>query len=166
MRKFALPVAWIVMMLGGCTTPAANLGETKVPLELKGYRLGMALEQCPLADPAATIRQGRVLSCVLNEASLGGAVVKNAGAVALDGRVVFVNFDLVQSGGFSQPAVLRALIEKFGPPARGAQPRVHIWKNGDGQLQLEEIPGKVTMIDTKGFSALHASQGKDGANDL
>jgi len=154
------------VLLAGCAVNVPGLtSHTDVPLELKGYRAGMYLSDCP--KTALNIkREGRVLTCVLNEPSIGGAKVKSSGIVALDGSIVIIIYHLDQSGGFAQPAALRALTDKFGPPARGAQPKVHIWSNGNDQLVLEEIQGKLTLQDTQRLNMLHAVQAKAGASDL
>jgi hypothetical protein len=166
MKKTIL-VALISLVIAGCSTSIPGLtSHTNVPLELKDYRTGMVMGRCPASNPKASVRDGRVLTCLLDEKSLGGAGVTNAGAVALDGRIVLIVFDLDKSGGFSQSGVLRALTDKFGPPARAAQPKTHIWTNAGVQLQLEEIAGKVTLMDTKGLQALHAAQAKAGSKDL
>ncbi|MBP4045425.1 hypothetical protein [Chromobacterium violaceum] len=165
MKKILLPIVLSVALLGGCST-AGLTSHTDVPLELKGLRTGVALERCPISNPGYTKREGRVLTCVLDEKSLGGAAVTNAGATALDGRILFVFFQLDRSGRFSQPEALRSLSEKFGSPARGARPRTYLWTHGNDQLVLDEIKGTVTLADIAGMDALHMVQAKDGSKDL
>lgn len=163
--KVALSLS-IAALLAACSTSIPGLtSHTKIPLELKGYRTGMFLSDCPAAAVKAK-RDGRVLTCILNDPSIGGTTVTSAGIIALDGSIVLIIYRLDQSGGFSQPGVLRALSDKFGPPARASQPKTHLWSNGHDQLQLEEIQGKITLMDTGRLPMLHAVQAKVGADDL
>lgn len=139
-------------------------GETPVPLELKGYRVGQELKGCPNGLPP--MKQGRVMTCLLDEDSLGGTRVKYAGVTSLDGRVALVQFSLSQVTGFSQAGLLQALTEKFGPPAQGARSKVHIWTNGDVRMQLDEIKGDLVLFSSKSLSEVQGAMGKVNASDL
>jgi hypothetical protein len=98
--------------------------------------------------------------------SLGGTTVKASAIVALDGSIVTIRHELDRPTGFSQPGVLRALTEKFGPPARGASPSTWLWSNGNDQLQLQEIQGAVVLLDTAKIQMMQAVIAKAGVNDL
>lgn len=150
---------------------AVLTGETKVPLELKGYRIGQEISSCP--DKRLGKLEGRVLSCVLNEKSLGDTEVVSAGLSAIDGKVVLIKFNLSQASGFSQPAAVRALIQKFGQPTHGSRSSIYIWRNnysgfsGTGvQLQIDEIKGEVVLMSVEGLAALQNERARMGSKDL
>lgn len=167
MKKMMKSAALLCVLLSGCSTTIPGLtSHTDVPLELKGYRTGMAFSDCPSPNKKVGL-EGRRVACVLEDKSLGGTAVTYGGVVALDGRIVSVMFKLVQTGGFSQPGVIRSLTEKFGPPARSAsQAKAVFWSNGDDQLTVNEIAGEVMLVDLKGLKALHEAEAKVGKSDL
>ena len=160
---FALATA---VLHTGCAVSVPGLtSHTDVPLELKGYRTGMSLTECP-ADAVTSNREGRILSCVMPANSLGGTPVKASAIVALDGSIVTIRHELARPTGFSQPDVLRALTQKFGPPARGASPSTWLWSHGNDQLQLQEIQGAVILLDTVKVQKMQAVKAKAGVSDL
>lgn len=154
------------VFLSGCVVNVPGLtSHTDVPLELKGYRTGMSLPDCP-AGAVRTMREGRMLSCVMPRSSLGGTGVKASAIVALDGSIVTIRHELERPTGFSQTGVLQALTEKFGPPARGAAPSTWLWSNGNDQLQLQEIQGAVILLDTVRSETMRSVNAKSGVKDL
>lgn len=156
----------LAVILAGCALNVPGLtSHTDVPLELKGYRTGMSLPDCP-ADAVKATREGRILSCVMPGSSLGGTAVKASAIVALDGSIVTVRHELERPTGFSQSSILRALTEKFGPPARGAAPSTWLWSNGNDQLQLQEIQGAVILLDAARSQTMYSVKAKSGAKDL
>lgn len=163
--KFVLVLASAVVLTGCAVSVPGLTSHTDVPLELKGYRTGMPLPECP-AGAVDITREGRILTCVMPGGSLGGTAVKASAMVALDGSIVTIRHALERPTGFSQPNVLRALTEKFGPPARGASPSTWLWSNGNDQLQLQEIQGAVTLVDTVKSQTMQSINAKSGAKDL
>ena len=156
----------LTIILAGCAVSIPGVtSHTDVPLELKGYRTGMPLLECPV-DSVKSERKGRVLSCVMRGNSLAGTAVKASAIVALDGSIVTIRHELERPTGFSQPSVLRALTEKFGPPARGASPSTWLWSNGNDQLQLQEIQGAVVLLDMVKIQTMQAVIAKAGVKDL
>lgn len=162
----SLVVLATAALLAGCAVSVPGLtSHTDVPLELKGYRTGMPLNECPTGAVTSN-RDGRILSCVMPANSLGGTTVKASAIVALDGSIVTVRYELAHPTGFSQQEVLRALTQKFGPPARGAAPSTWLWSNGSDQLQLQEIQGAVILLDTVKIQTLQAVKAKAGVSNL
>jgi len=165
MMKFVLMLASAIVLTGCVVSVPGLTSHTDVPLELKGFRTGMPLSECPAGAVDAT-REGRLLTCVLPGGSLGGTAVKASAMVALDGSIVIIRHALERPTGFSQPGVLRALTEKFGPPACGASPSTWLWSNGNDQLQLQEIQGAVILLDTVKSHTIQSIKVKSGAKNL
>lgn len=163
-------LASLIATISGCSNTSA-LGETQAELELKGLKIGQTLKECP--KKTLEKKTDRTLICTLPDRSLADVEVTSALTAALDNKIVLVKYQLTQNSGFSQPAVLRALTQKFGQPTPGGRSWVHIWRNnyslmrGTGiQLQLDEIKGEVTMLSIEGLPALQAELARIGSKDL
>lgn len=167
LKKINILAISLTALLTGCGTQSimqSLTGETSVPLELKGYRIGQELQECPNSLPPR--KQGRVTTCLLGEDTLGGTRVNSSGITLLDGRIALMQFSLSRANGFSQTGLLRALSEKFGPPAQGSQGKIHIWSNGDTRMQLDELKGDLVLFSVKNLSEAQNTMGKSNASDL
>lgn len=162
MIKLAYVIS-VSLLLGACSLNVPGLtSATNIPLEIKGYHIGDSVTICP--GKQKIYEKEKVLICDAKIASIANETTKSSNLYFYDGKLAYIHIAINQQQGLTQYNVLSALIQKFGPPARGGVPRTHIWTNGKNLMALNEIKGTLLLAGEnadKIKSSLSAQDTKD-----
>lgn len=131
----------LVLLISGCSVPGLT-SSTSVPLDIKGIKIG---DHITCESNSEDIYNNVRLCHLVDLTTFGGATVDENTIALLDEKVSIIKLALTQRSGFNQAEVLSAMASKFGPPARGGQPRTHIWTNNRDTMYLDEIRGTVVL---------------------
>ena len=155
-----IKILLLSVLISGCAVPGLT-SHTDHPLEIKDISIGDSITCNSLQGEVF----GDVRLCHLDIKSYGGMEVKSNTVALLNEKVSVVRLSLSQITGFSQAGVLSAMTKKFGPPARGARPKVYIWTNNGNTLFLDEIKGTVVLYG-KDLNRVQSIISSLDANDL
>ena len=155
-----IKVLFLSLLISGCTVPGLT-SHTDHPLEIKEISIGDSITCNSLKGEIF----GDVRVCHLDIKSYGGTDVKSSTVTLLNEKVAVVRLSLSQITGFSQTGVLNVMAKKFGPPARGGRPKVHLWTNNGNTLYLDEIKGIVVLYG-KDLNRVQSIISSLDANDL
>ncbi len=153
----------------GCAIILATLAfaAPAIAFELKGYSLGAPMEECP-AGVAKVVNEGATKLCVFDTPNtIANQPTKSFGLTIGEGKLVAVQFNLVDRGAYANIAVRDALIEKYGRPTES---KSHInkatWLAGGKGLVFDGWAGTVLIMDFESYRRLKQDGAKKDKADL
>ena len=136
--------------------------------DLKGFRLGEPMTECPAGSVVTSKPGARQTMCSLGPTTVANQPASDHVVVFSGGAVIGVMIQLGQKGFHANGDVLQALKEKFGAPSSSSKSHLnrYEWESGGHLLLLDGYRGHLMLLDMPAHSRDRRLDGQTNKQDL
>lgn len=133
---------------------------------LKGYHIGMALDQCPGPSMQLPNMPGAT-HCRIEAETLGGDRITTAFVSLWNGQVIALGALLAERGRYAGNALVGALTAQYGQPdTTRAHLNRYVWTRGSQSMAFDGYAGSLIASDTAAMAELRRLAAARNKSDL